>query len=359
MKPLYLLLVFSAALFYASCTRNPEPIIGVKIYDYQGDYRALADRWASIGINTAFVSAVLAANDTFRQALREHNIAVYIIFPVFQNPEILERDTTLYAVTNSGTPGKDAWVEFVCPSREAYRKAKTDELSELVRNLNPDGVSLDFIRQFVFWEMVYPDRAPESIGTACFCDSCLAQFTAQEAVLIPETCITTLQQADFIRTRHLAAWNAFRTGLITSMAGDLAQAARTADANVMVNIHAVPWREEDFGNAGISVAAQDLKALGEIGDFVSPMCYSQMLKRDAQWISSVVKDMDRRAPGRVLPSIQVYPYYIADAFTAEDLRLCIRAALEPPSRGVVFWSWPLLEQDSTRVKVVGEEVNNE
>lgn len=356
MKKPFLLLALTTALFSTSCTRNPEPIIGVKIYDYQGDYRALADRWASTGINTAFVSTTLAANDSFRQALREQNIPVYIIFPVFQDPEILERDTTLYAVTNNGTPGRDDWVEFVCPSRDAYRKEKTEELSELVRTLNPDGVSLDFIRQFVFWEMVYPDRTPESIATACFCDSCLAQFAAQEALVMPDTCITTAQKADFIQTHHLPAWNTFRTRLITSMAGNLARAAREANAGVKVNIHVVPWREEDFGNAGINVAAQDLSALAEIGDFVSPMCYSHMLKRDAPWIASVVKDMDRRAPGRVLPSIQVYPYYIADAFTAEDLRLCIRAALEPPSRGVVFWSWPLLEQDPDRVLVVKEEL---
>jgi len=79
------------------------------------------------------------------------------------------------------------------------------------------------------------------------------------------------------------------------------------------------------------------------------MCYSQMLKRDAAWISSVVADMDKRAPGKVLPSIQVYPYYIEDAFTAEDFRLCIEAALDEPSRGVVFWSWPLFQKDSIRI----------
>lgn len=360
MKPICNLLLFTGlVLLSMGCTRSDVPVIGVKIYEYQGDYPALAERWSGIGINTAFVSTTLAANDTFRNALRNHNIAVYIIFPVFQNPEILEQDTTLCAITNNGTTAKDDWVEFVCPSREAYRKAKADELAGLVSTLNPDGVSFDFIRQFVFWEMVYTHRAPESLAKACYCDSCLAQFCTQQSVKIPDSCTTTPQQAAFIEKQYPGEWEAFRTGLITSMAGDLARAARAANASVMVNIHAVPWREEDFGNAGITVAAQDLKALSEIGDFISPMCYSQMLKRDAAWISSVVKDMDRRAPGIMLPSIQVYPYYITDAFSAEHLRTCIRAALEPPSRGVVFWSWPLMEQDSARIRVVGEEVKSE
>ena len=357
MKNLAILLILLAAWLSGGCTRNPEPVIGVKIYEYQGNYHDLAEQWSGMGINTAFVSAALAANDSFRQALRSHNIPVYLIFPVFQNPEILERDSTLYAITEQGTRAREDWVAFVCPSREAYRKAKTEELGELVSTLKPDGVSLDFIRQFVFWEMVYPDRSPESITTACFCDSCLEKFTKQEDLVIPDTCISTSQKANYIKMRYPEQWNAFRTGLITSMAGDLARAARSSQPGTKVNIHAVPWREEDFGDAGISVAAQDLKVLSDIGDFISPMCYSHMLKRDAAWISSVVTDMDRRAEGMVLPSIQVYPYYIPDDFSAEDLRDCIRAALEPPSRGVVFWSWPLLEQDESRIRVVGEEVN--
>ena len=88
------------------------------------------------------------------------------------------------------------------------------------------------------------------------------------------------------------------------------------------------------------------------------MCYSQMLKRDAAWIMSVVSDMNKRAPGKVLPSIQVYPYYIEDAFTAEDFRLCVEAALEETSRGQVFWSWPLLLKESKRIEVIKEEMKD-
>jgi hypothetical protein len=100
--------------------------------------------------------------------------------------------------------------------------------------------------------------------------------------------------------------------------------------------------------------AQDLEQIAPYADFISPMCYSQMLQRDAAWISSVVADMDRHAAGRILPSIQVYPYYIKREFTTEDFRGCIREALKPPSRGVVFWSWPLLEKEEVRIEVIRE-----
>jgi hypothetical protein len=129
------------------------------------------------------------------------------------------------------------------------------------------------------------------------------------------------------------------------MVRELSETAKIIKPDVKINVHIVPWRESDFNRANIRIAAQDLQKIAPNADYVSPMCYSQMLKRDADWIKDVVADMNRRAPGKVLPSIQVYPYYINWPFTAEDFRSCIKQALKPPSRGVVFWSWPLLEKD--------------
>ena len=120
----------------------------------------------------------------------------------------------------------------------------------------------------------------------------------------------------------------------------------------------MPWRENDFGGANKKIAAQDLTGIAPVTDFISPMCYSQMLDRDAGWISDVVKDMDIRARGKVLPSIQVYPYYIERSFTPDDFRQALKEALKPPSRGVVFFSWPLFEKDSSRMEVVREIMNN-
>jgi hypothetical protein len=76
---LFLLLV--SGLICPECTQKTGKIIGVKIYEYLGDYDELAGKWADIGINTAFVSTSLAANDTFRRA--QKNNIVYVIFPVF------------------------------------------------------------------------------------------------------------------------------------------------------------------------------------------------------------------------------------------------------------------------------------
>lgn len=347
-------LLILISVIVCSCNKNHDKIIGIKIYDYHGDYVKLADKWTEMGINTAFVGSSLAACDTLRQVLRKRAIAVYLIFPVFQNPEVLKTDSSLFAITAKGLKAKDDWVNFVCPSREAYRKSKIAELSGLIRTLKPDGVSIDFIRQFVFWEMVYPDTAPGSIDRACYCDTCLVRFSARTGITVPDSVKNTALIAKWLDAHYSDAWNGFRCDLITSMVKELSQTAREIQPGIKINFHAVPWMEEDFGHALKNVACQEIQKIEPYVDYISPMCYSQMLKRDAVWVSDVVAYMNTRAPGKIIPSIQVYPYYIDRQFTVNDFRECTGKALQNPSCGIIFFSWPLFEKDPARMEVVSQ-----
>jgi hypothetical protein len=349
---LTVLIAWFFILTFSSCKRDPEKIIGIKIYEYNEDFNLLVDKWKAMGINTAFISKELATNKVFRKILKENHIKVYIIFPVFFNPELLKQDSTLHAVTNSGRTAREDWVEFVCPSRAGYRKMKIDEAEDIVRNLEPDGLSIDFIRQFVFWEMIYPERKSESIETACFCDSCIGGFCRQINITLPDTCTRTYQKSAYILKNYSKAWNSYRCDLIASMTKELAGKVRDIKPGIKINFHAVPWRDSDFEGANINVAAQDLYKIAPYVDYISPMCYSQMLRRDADWISSVVDEMNKKAPGKIVPSIQVYPYYIDDSFTVENFKKCVDAALKKPSGGVVYFSWPLFEKDPARIEVL-------
>ncbi|MBN2764247.1 MAG: hypothetical protein JXR41_14230 [Bacteroidales bacterium] len=350
----YVILLLTLVLFITvlNCKREPEKIIGVKIYEYEKDFDVLISKWKDMGINTAFVSKELAENSFFRQLLKENNIKTFLIFPVFYDPERLDQDSALYSVTNKGEIASEDWVEFVCPSRKGFRKIKAEEAAGLVRELQPDGLSIDFIRTFVFWEMIYPDRKAESIDIACFCDSCTGKFCKLNSIVLPDTCLTVIQKAAYILNNHSETWDDYRTGLIASMVKDIAEIVRSIKPDIKINVHAVPWRDEDFEGANISVAAQDMRKIAPYTDFISPMCYSQMVRRDAEWIESVVREMDGKAPRKILPSIQVSAGYHDDPYTVEDFRNSITSALGPPSRGVVFFSWTSFEKDPARREVI-------
>jgi len=359
MKSHILILLVLMFILPAGCRRQyPGKLIGVKIYDYRGDYRDLVSLWTRMGINTAFMSDSLAKVDEFRKMLSKKGIKVFIIFPVFQDPEALKEDSSLFAITNRGTIARDDWVEFVCPSRSGFREGKIEKAVRLVRELDPDGISIDFIRSFVYWEMVYPEHDPGNMDIACFCDSCVYHFLVREQIDLPGTGMPAADKAAFILKHHAAAWDDYRTGMIATLVNDIVQRCKKVKPGLECVVHAVPWRNGDFNGAAIHVAAQDLRKIATSADYISPMCYSQMLKRDPAWISSVVADMDERAPGMILPCIQVYPWYIGRPFSAEDFRECLQEALKPPSLGVVFWSWPLFEKDSSRMEVARKMILN-
>jgi hypothetical protein len=332
---------------------TPHPIVGVKIYDAEGDLEALFDAWRKLGITTVFTSAELAARDGFGELAARDGTDVFVIFPVLYAPEVLEEAPDLFAVTATGAAARDDWVEFACPSREEFRRRRVDEAVELVRRLRPAGLSLDFIRDFAYWEMVGPDDDPADLPDTCYCPVCLERFAATLSPPADLPVGDPAAAAAWIRSHAADQWVRFKTDAISSLAWDIIQAVRAVRTSIRVNLHTVPWRTGDFDHAITRIAGQDRATLGRLADYLSPMCYSFMLRRPPEWIASVVRDTAAVGDCPVLPSIQVAPHYRADAtFSGEEFEACVRAALEPPSAGVVFWSWDDIAADPGRAAVI-------
>ena len=352
-------LVGFSFLFAGSCSssrrdtgKEGELLIGVKIYDHKGSLPKLFAQWGSLGINTVFAGEALSSRVDFKEMARQQGIAVFIIVPVFYNPEELQKRPELYAITDQGKKAQEEWVEFVCPSRENYREQRIEHVRNLVRNSNPAGVSLDFIRAFVFWEKVYPERTLDSLPDTCFCEPCMGRFCDEIGIKLPREASGIPEKAAWIKRNRRKEWVEWKCQLITNMVKSLSAAAKEINPEILINVHAVPWREDDFGGAGRAIAGQDLRALADYTDFISPMCYSHMAKREPAWVRSVVEDIDSRTDSRVIPSIQVDKAYLDEPLTVEEFEENLREALKAPSRGVVFWSWESLDKDQGKKRVV-------
>lgn len=337
--------------------RGEDRIVGVKIYEYEGNFPVLFKEWRRIGINTAFVSESLASQDEFRSLAKAMDIGVFIILPVFYDPVSLEEFPDLYAVTDQGKQAKEEWVTFVCPSRQDFRKQKIESAKDLVKRFNPDGLSIDFIRHFVFWEKVYPDRTLDSLVNTCFDECCMRQFQKDTKIVIPRSTEAIRKTADWIRQNCLLEWTQWKCGLITSMIGEMAAEVRKIKPRILINVHAVPWRKTDFGGAIKIVAGQDFAKIAPIVNFLSPMTYAHMVKREPPWIHSVVMDIHVEADCRILPSIQVKEAYLKERLTVEEFRASLTEALKPPSQGVVFWSWEALSSEPEKKDVIAELIH--
>jgi hypothetical protein len=319
-----------------------RPVIGVKIYEAAAPFDGLFRQWRDLGVNTLFVSETLARNRDFHAQAAANGLPLFVIFPVFQSPEAVKDDPGLAAVTAAGTPAREEWVEFVCPAREDFLGRRVDELRRIVADCDPYAVSLDFIRYFVFWEKVAPDRAPESLPQTCFCPVCLAGFEKEMGVRLPPELPTTAEKAKWILGAHADQWTEWKCRVIARAVERLASAARRVKPAVKVNIHAVPWRRDDFGGAVKAVAGQDMARLAPFADFLSPMCYHHMVRQNPAWVHGVVMDLSGRTRAAILASTQVAEAYIEQALPPDEFRASVEEALKPPSIGVVLWSWDAL-----------------
>ena len=330
-----------------------KPLIGVKIYEPVPDTGALFARWKRLGIDTAFVSTALAESGTFIPAARRAGLRTFVITPAFFNPEYLASHPDAWAITGRGERAKDDWVEFVCPSHESYREERKRYALSLLERRRPDGLSLDFIRHFVFWEKVRPDGRVDPLDTTCFCLRCLARFEKEAGLEMPPAAERSPRAAAaWLLERQAESWTRWRAGLITSWVEGVVREARRAAPGVKVNLHLVPWGESDYENGAIRVVGQDVRALGPLADFVSPMCYAHMLYRDPEWVGRVTRELAARVAVPVLPSIEVKESYRREPLTKEFFAAALAAALAPPSRGVVLWSWPPLSEDVARQEIL-------
>jgi hypothetical protein len=326
-------------------------IFGAKIYEHEGDPEQLFAEWKKLGLNTAFVGRGLASQQEIRDAAASNSLELFVIFPVFFAPDELHSDPALYSVTADGQPAVDDWVEFACPTNPEFRRQRVREAVDTVTELQPDGLSIDFIRHFVFWEMVKPETDPKAMPDTCFCPRCLESFARKTGFSAPSE--DPVEAAVWIRENADHEWTRFKTDTITSMADEIITAVHMAQPGIKTNLHIVPWREHDFEYASERIAGQDHSRLGELADYLSPMCYSFMQYRETGWVSSVVADIDRRAGCPVLPSIQVASAYrTGEQLSLDEFESCLLEALKAPSAGVVFWSWDHIAADPAKAEVI-------
>jgi len=348
-KYLFSCLLIFLLLFQGCSPEEQHTLIGAKIYENSGSYKLLFEQWNDLGINTGFCSQRLISDREFMKEAGEHNISTFVIFPVFFNSEVLAKSPDLSAINRNGEAAAEEWVEFVCPSREDYRQQMVEHARRIVRDHQPDGISIDFIRHFVYWEKVYPNRDPASLPVSCFDSVCLNHFQHETGISIPDELNCIPEQADWILSEHVDAWTTWRCQLITSMAEAIANAAREEKPDIKVNIHLVPWAKEDFNGAIQKVAGQDIKALSELSDYLSPMTYAHMVKQPPSWVHHITEDIFMQTGGMVLPSIQVGKAYLETEFDLEEFRQTVEAALAAPSSGVIIWSWERLNAEPAKV----------
>ena len=132
---------------------------------------------------------------------------------------------------------------------------------------------------------------------------------------------------------------------MTSFAAEAAAIVRAAQPDCLVGAFTVPWRRDDWGGALRRIVGQDLAALAQHLDVISPMVYHRMCGQQPPWIAGVCEDA-RVATGRpVWPIIQSVDEPVG--MSAAEYRAALETALAA-GEGALIYNLRGLEDEARR-----------
>ena len=306
---------------------------------------------AELDITDVQAKPDLFTDRRFHKLVANAGIRPWLVVQTFYNDDnALTPDDSRWAILDDGSiaraSGHGEWLSMVCPRNLAYQEHTINRALDILTAFPAHGVSLDFLRHFVFWEGVFEGTPAHSLPNSCFCSRCRAAFSQVTGISLPES---AAEAAVLILEQHEDQWIRFKCDTITAFARRFSTALRNAHTGITINIHTVPWRQVDFNGALTRIAGQDLNDLGAIADLFTPMTYAGMLKRSPDWISSVVTDHFKQGGVPMVPVIQCEPMYDTGPIPDDEFRRCVDAALANPSAGIAIWPFESLTANQVEI----------
>jgi len=348
---------------------SKSAIFAAKVLGLNGfsdeEIRLMVAEWIEVGIDQVFVLESLYSREIFRKEIAKTNIKPWLIYQtLFNVNNDLHKNKHFFAVTENGSFAQEnskqgKWLAMACPNQSEYRKKLIDNIRAKVKEWHPYGLSLDFIRYFAFWELFGNKAHRHNVSShfesplvdSCFCETCLEKFEQFIATDIPRALQNTKNKADWIHHNHQQEWINFKTQTITSLVEEIVSEVKKIDPTIVINIHGVPWKSGEYNNAIERIVGQNFSQLAQFVDYISPMCYAEMMNKDANWINEVVDDINIKCNGkcRVIPAFQVVQMYDSGELSIEEFRKYIEFSLKAPSVGVIFWPWESLNKEQKNI----------
>lgn len=319
--------------FLSQCNKTNEKIIGVELCNYDGDFDALTKTWMYNKINTAFVGKSLASNVEFRNSTTRHKIKTFLVFPVYS----LSGKDVITASESESRP-------LTCLSHSDFYARQIMELANIARTVKPDGISLDITQLYDSGSMMMWGRQIDADSATIPCHECLLVFESQYGVAMPDSLTDNARRIRYILSYHSEEWKEFRLSQASLLVKQLVDAVREINANIKIGVYGFD-------------AIPAIEGMVQYVDYFLPKRNLAAIKHHSGQITMLIKDLDRYAPGKIIPTIQVGPNSVEDYYPASLFNSFLNAVLVSPSRGVVLNSWDALEKDTDKLQVVRNTVN--
>lgn len=326
---------------------------GVKIYDNDWFVRhhlseeALADYLADLNLTYVLAqSRLLPMEDSavksrvsdaerrrynqlddfrLRRLLAERGIAYVAVLNICFDPVYGADHPEDVAVDQWGDPHRQTdWYFGVPPDRERNLANKEALLRTAVKELDPDGVHLGFIRWPGFWETWLPGDNRSDKPDYCYSSQTLQRFSTATGVEL--NWADPVDAAATIAREHQAVWTKFKCSTTADAIGRLRRAVHEVRADTPISINTLPFFAGEFDAAVTEVFGQDVETLGSVVDIFEVMAYHQILARGPEWPAEITADIRRRSGNPAICTVQAAPLYLDGIHAGHGRREIIDAA---------------------------------
>ena len=256
------------------------------------------ERLAASGVTSLLIESHLCSERLIRMA-HGIDLSVMGVFCCFGKSDLCRRSfaerADLRPVNRAGTrwPARSSR-PMVVPTSAEYNDRLAIELSRFVADVPVDGLVLDFLRWPLHWERSLRSLTYQNDLTS-FDRLSLAQFESSGFAVEPPAGRQPVPVSDPARDE---AWRSFKIEVISTLAREFAGLVREdRGGGFPMGTTLVP--------APADVVGQSVGDLVELFDFLFPMMYHAVLRRDRRWVLDALDDLYGACSGQVVPVVQV------------------------------------------------------
>ncbi len=328
------------------------PFTGMLAFDPAIDPATFARDCRSWGVDTAVLGPDFFADGRMAEAIAAEGLRTWLNLPVFHRPQHLAAHPDHYVVTCRGRRGTASWLHMVCPSRDETVEQVVEELRSALSWVRPAVVSLDFIRQFAFWEEVDLDGSPDRIEDGCYCTRCLERFEQETSRTVRAPKDDPVAAATCLTSHLRQAWGDWKCRRIHEVAQRLLAEIRSLAGEALLAINTVPWRESDLQGAIRWRLGQDVPLLSRGVDLVAPMALTHALRRPPQWKRDLLGHIAQVTGKPVVAYVQVDALPAMPPISTDQFHDDLMSASAGPCAGTLLVQYEQVRVDPAKAAVL-------
>lgn len=348
MKITFLILLGLA--FFTTSTTHRTPVPEIRgIYGSPEPFWSKGYELSELGVNAVFVHSG-SINQQMVENLQKEGIQLFAEFATLNGKGYVENHPDAWPVDEKGQKAEQAsWFMGVCPTHADFRNYRMDQLRELIRKYDLDGVWMDYVH----WHAQFEEPEP-ILPETCFCPSCLSAF--EKSTGLQTAGNNTAEKAQWILENHESAWRDWRCRVIQSWVIEIRDILKKEKPHALLGIYHCPWEDDAFDGARRRILGLDYGMLRDVVDVFSPMVYHGRMGKTPEWVKQNIEWFNRRVKikkgkfPKVWPIVQAYndPAPVSSA----EFETVLTGAIDAGASGVMMFTSYAVAEDQGKIETM-------